>query len=156
VTQQESGAVVGCHCTALRKAARRISQLYDLALAPSGLKATQRAILSQIDRLGSTTVGNLAEILVMDAGGLAHTLKPLARDGLVSIVPDPQDRRSRLIRLTRAGQARLKQSEAQWRAAQSGLEQQMGPGRTNELHRAIQFLISDEFAEAFEKSMGSR
>ncbi len=34
----------GCNCTALRKASRRISQLYDTALAPSGLKTTQRAI----------------------------------------------------------------------------------------------------------------
>ena len=39
-----------CHCTALRKASRRISQLYDVALAPSGLKTTQRAILAQIGR----------------------------------------------------------------------------------------------------------
>jgi hypothetical protein len=31
-----------CHCTELRKASRRISQLYETALAPSGLKTTQR------------------------------------------------------------------------------------------------------------------
>src|ERR1700716_1246380 len=74
-----------CNCTALRKASRRISQLYDAALAPSGLKTTQRAILAQIRRSEATTVGNLAEALVMDAGALAHTLKPLERDGLISI-----------------------------------------------------------------------
>jgi len=39
----------------------------------------------------------------MDAGGLAHTLKPLVRDGLVEIGVDPKDRRNRLIRLTSAG-----------------------------------------------------
>jgi hypothetical protein len=39
-----------CNCTALRKASRRISQLYDAVLAPSGLKTTQRAILAQIRR----------------------------------------------------------------------------------------------------------
>src|SRR5215831_18259366 len=92
-----------CHCTALRKASRRISQLYDVALAPSGLKTTQRAILAQIGRSQPTTVGALAEALVMDAGGLAHTLKPLIRDGLVATDVDPQDRRNRLIRLTGAG-----------------------------------------------------
>jgi DNA-binding transcriptional ArsR family regulator len=74
-----------CSCTALRKASRRISQLYDAALAPSGLKTTQRAILAQIRRSEPTTVGNLAEALVMDAGALAHTLKPLERGRLVSI-----------------------------------------------------------------------
>src|SRR5215475_10485491 len=96
-----------CHCTVLRKASRRISQLYDAALAPSGLKTTQRAILAQIRRSEPTTVGSLAEALVMDAGALAHTLKPLQRDGLVSTDVDREDRRNRVVRLTPAGRIRL-------------------------------------------------
>lgn len=67
-----------CNCTALHKASRRISQLYDTALAESGLKTTQRAILAQIGRSEPASVGSLAEALVTDAGALAHTLKPLA------------------------------------------------------------------------------
>ena len=90
-----------CSCTALRKASRRISQLYDAALAPSGLKTTQRAILAQIRRSEPTTVGRLADALVMDAGALAHTLKPLDRDGLVSIDIDRSDRRDRLVHVQR-------------------------------------------------------
>src|SRR3979411_82662 len=74
-----------CHCTELRKASRRISQLYDTALAPSGLKTTQRAILAELGRSERTTVGELAEALVMDPGALAHTLKPLERDSLVAV-----------------------------------------------------------------------
>src|ERR1700761_1215718 len=111
---QHQGSRSRCHCTALRKASRRISQLYDAALAPSGLKATQRAILAQIRLSETATVGALAEAMVMDAGGLAHTLKPLIRDGLVAVGVDPQDRRNRLIRLTPTGKARLKQSDALW------------------------------------------
>ena len=65
----------GCSCTTLRKATRRISQLYDTALAPSGLKTTQHAILAQIGRSEPTTVGELAGALVMDSGALAHTLR---------------------------------------------------------------------------------
>ena len=90
-----------CNCTALRKASRRISQLYDAALAPSGIKTTQRAILAQVGRSEPATVGELAEALVMDSGALAHTLKPLERDGLVDVAIDPADRRNRLITLTR-------------------------------------------------------
>src|SRR5271169_5725669 len=90
-----------CNCTALRKATRRISQLYDTALAPSGLKTTQRAILAQIGRSEPTTVGQLADALVMDSGALAHTLKPLERDRLLAVSIDPDDRRNRLITLTR-------------------------------------------------------
>src|SRR5262249_51178609 len=99
-----------CSCTGLRKASRRISQLYDAALAPSGLKTTQRAILAQIHRSEPTTVGSLAEALVMDAGALAHTLKPLERDGLVSIDVDREARRKRVVRLTPAGRTRLAES----------------------------------------------
>src|SRR5580700_9277973 len=86
-----------CSCTTLRKATRRISLLYDAALAPSGLKTTQRAILAQIGRSEPATVGELAEALVMDSGGLAHTLKPLERDGFVAVAIGPNDRRNRLI-----------------------------------------------------------
>jgi DNA-binding MarR family transcriptional regulator len=79
---------------------RRISQLYDTALAPSGLKMRQRAILAQISRSEPTTVGALAEALVMDSGALAHTLKPLEPDRLVAIEIDPDERHNRLITLT--------------------------------------------------------
>jgi DNA-binding MarR family transcriptional regulator len=142
-----------CHCTALRKASRRISQLYDAALAPSGLKVTQRAILVQISRSETATVGALAEAMVMDAGGLAHTLKPLVRDGLVTIGPDPDDRRSRSIRLTPAGKAKLKQSDALWERAQQAFEKQIGRSQAKALHDIVGLLIADGFAEQFEAAV---
>src|ERR1700761_2490628 len=132
-----------CHCTALRKASRRISQLYDAALAPSGLKTTQRAVLAQIERSEPATVGALAEALVMDAGGLAHTLKPLMRDGLVAMDVDPQDRRNRLVRLTATGKARLKQSDALWEVAQRSFEKGFGGAKSKALREVMELLISD-------------
>ncbi|HTC97287.1 MAG TPA: MarR family winged helix-turn-helix transcriptional regulator [Bradyrhizobium sp.] len=144
-----------CHCTVLRKASRRISQLYDAALAPSGLKITQRAILAQIGRSEPATVGALAEALVMDAGGLAHTLKPLIRDGLVAVGVDPQDRRNRLIRLTSTGKARLKQSDALWEAAQRSFEKGFGGAQSKALREAMELLISDGFTENFETALAS-
>jgi DNA-binding MarR family transcriptional regulator len=147
------GAESRCHCTVLRKASRRISQLYDTALAPSGLKTTQRAILAQIGRSEPATVGVLAEALVMDAGGLAHTLKPLVRDGLVAIGVDPKDRRNRLIRLTAAGKAKLKQSDVLWEAAQRSFEKGFGGTESRALREAMQLLISDRFTESFEAAL---
>jgi DNA-binding MarR family transcriptional regulator len=142
-----------CHCTALRKASRRISQLYDAALAPSGLTVTQRAILAQIGRAGPSTVGALAEAMVMEAGGLAHTLKPLVRDGLLTTRPDPRDRRSRSIDLTSAGRARLEQSEALWQAAQRSFERQLGRVQSKVLHETVGLLTSDSFNEKFHRSI---
>jgi DNA-binding MarR family transcriptional regulator len=111
-----------CNCTTLRKATRRVSQLYDSALEPYGLRTTQRAVLSHIARSGRPPVGNLAEALVMDRGALTHNLKPLERDGLVEIRVAPDDRRNRLIALTRAGRAKFAESEPLWRRAQDGFE----------------------------------
>lgn len=144
-----------CHCTVLRKASRRISQLYDAALAPSGLKITQRAVLAQIGRSEPATVGALAEALVMDAGGLAHTLKPLIRDGLVAIDVDPQDRRNRLVRLTSTGKSRLKQSDALWEAAQRSFEKGFGGQKSKALREAMELLVSDRFTENFEAGLAT-
>ena len=108
-----------CNCTALRKATRRVSQLYDSALEPCGLRTTQRSILIHVARAGAPpALGQLAEMLVMDRGALTHTLKPLERDGLLEIRIDPDDRRNRLVALTAAGRKKLEQSMPLWQGAQ--------------------------------------
>jgi DNA-binding MarR family transcriptional regulator len=142
-----------CNCTALRKASRRISQIYDLALASGGLKATQRAILAEIGRLEPTTMGKLAEALVMDPGALAHTLKPLERDGLVAIAVDPTDRRNRQISLTRRGRVKLAETEALWEKAQRGFEAALGRTESESLRETLRFLTSDTFVAALENTL---
>ena len=153
--KRKMAAVEGgiCHCTSLRKASRRISQMYDIALAPSGLKNTQRAILSQIRLGGAMTISALAEALVMDAGGRAHTLKPLDRDGLVEIGVDPDDRRGRVVSLSPAGLAKLKEAEALWNAAQHGFENAFGHAQSALLLKAVNQLTSDQFLVAFERAL---
>jgi DNA-binding MarR family transcriptional regulator len=144
-----------CNCTSLRKASRRISQLYDLALAPSGVKTTQRAILAQIGRSEPTTVGGLAEALVMDSGALAHTLKPLERDGLVAVATDPEDRRNRMITLTSRGRAKLAETDALWAKAQRGFEAAFGRAESESLREALRLLISEDFAVTFENTLSA-
>jgi DNA-binding MarR family transcriptional regulator len=151
-TKANSGC---CNCTGLRKATRRISQLYDKALAPSGMKVTQRAILAQINRSESTSVGLLAEALVMDSGALAHTLKPLERDGLIALEVDPADRRHRLISLTAQGRVKLAETNALWAQAEKNFESAFGRAEAKSLRTLLQFLISDDFAARFEKSLAA-
>jgi DNA-binding MarR family transcriptional regulator len=155
--KEKADAIQGsrCNCTALRKATRRISQLYDTALAPSGLKTTQRAILAQIARSEPTAVGQLAEALVMDSGALAHTLKPLERDRLVAVAVDPDDRRNRLITLTRRGRAKLAETDALWAKAQTSFETAFGPLESESLREALELLVSDRFSSVFEKALSA-
>ncbi|WP_244832450.1 MULTISPECIES: MarR family winged helix-turn-helix transcriptional regulator [unclassified Caballeronia] len=143
----------GCSCTALRKATRRISQLYDAAISPSGLKITQRAVLAQIGRSEPTNVGKLAAALVMDSGALAHTLKPLERDGFISLEVNPDDRRHKSIGLTPEGREKLAESDVLWRKAQAIFDSSLGRAEAEALRGVLDKLLSDEFAERFEKDM---
>src|SRR5260370_27140482 len=111
-----------CNATAIRRAMRRVSQIYDEALAPSGLRSTQRSLLASIARAGRPTMGELAASLVLDRSALAHNVKPLEREGLVEVVADEHDKRNRLIALTEAAWANLAQSQPLCEEAQRRFE----------------------------------
>src|ERR1700749_809674 len=98
-----------CNCVALRKASRRMSQFYDSVLAPSGLKSTQFAMLTEIERQADAppTIRQLAERLVMDQSTVGQTLRPLEREGLIALVADEADRRGRRVTLTKVGRSRF-------------------------------------------------
>ena len=134
-----------CNSTALRKATRRVSQLYDSILAPTGLRSTQRAILHNINYFGSPTVGKLAASLVLDRSALGHNLKPLEREGLLTLEPDPNDRRSRIARLTEKGMKKLADSAPYWQMAQERFESKFGVERAAALREVLAIIATEEF-----------
>jgi DNA-binding MarR family transcriptional regulator len=139
------------HCTnsAIRRAARRLGQLYDDAMGGTGLKGTQFSLLSQIRLDGQPTLKSLAETMVMDLSALGHTLKPLTRDGLVELVADDKDRRVKRVRLTEAGMAMQAELVERWRTAQSRFDETFGSEQSEGIRRAMATIASAEFAEAF-------
>jgi DNA-binding MarR family transcriptional regulator len=141
-----------CNGTALRKATRRVSQLYDAVLAPCGLRSTQRSILIHIARAGSPSMGELAESLVLDRSALAHNLKPLERDGFVAVVVDAKDRRSHLVELTALGKAKLKESMQLWEKAQHRFETAFGSEQASVLRRSLALIASNDFAKTFQQA----
>jgi DNA-binding MarR family transcriptional regulator len=140
-----------CTCGSLRKASRRISQFYDMALAPAGIKSTQFAILSELERgsaAGSVTMCELAAAMVMDRSTLGHNLRPLERDSLVVLRPAQDDRRKRHVELTRKGRALLQRARSQWRLAESRFEMIFGKKPAAEL-RAVLLGIANNRALNF-------
>jgi DNA-binding MarR family transcriptional regulator len=136
-----------CNVTALRKATRCVSQLYDAMLAPTGLRSTQRALIFTVARLGSPTMSELAAALVLDPTALNHNLKPLQRDGLLRVVVDRDDRRSRRIQLSKQGEAKLKQSAQAWERAQQHFEAALGANESAALRATLQLIASMDFSE---------
>jgi DNA-binding MarR family transcriptional regulator len=130
-----------CNCLALRQAARRISQLYDQHLAEVGLRTTQYSILSKLGRLGAMPISKLAVTMVMERTALSRAIGPLERDGLVKVGAGP-DGRTRSVKLTPTGQARLKAAAAHWRRAQKDFEIAVGAGNAADLRTELQRVIS--------------
>ena len=117
-----------CTCANLRKASRAITQAYDAALQPSGLKATQFTLLGTLATQGDAPLTQLAEALVMDRTTLTRNLKPLIRDRLVRIDSE-DDRRVRRVVLTEFGRAALEAARPYWEQAQSRVHEALGQDR---------------------------
>jgi len=149
-----AGAWTLCNNAAIRRAARRLGQLYDDVLAPSGLRGSQFGLLAQIARADEPTMGALADLMVMDLSALGHTLKPLVRDGLVELVPNPRDRRSKRVRLTGQGAAKLAEATRLWREAQRRFEAALGPAEAAAMREALGRVASPDFAAAFTSAGG--
>jgi DNA-binding MarR family transcriptional regulator len=118
-----------CNCGALRRASRRISQLYDAALAPSGVKTTQFAILAELERSRGAepaTMCKLAAAMIMDRSTLGHNLRPLQRERLVVMRLAENDRRKRYVELTPQGKVVLKHARGLWRRAEQQYERVLG------------------------------
>lgn len=117
-----------CACLNFRKASRFITNLYDEYLRPVGLRATQLSLLMALEQAGSVTITTLAELLLMDRTTLPRDLKPLERNGWVSITPG-KDRRKRFIALTPDGQQLLNTALPLWEQAQVRVQEYMGEDR---------------------------
>jgi DNA-binding MarR family transcriptional regulator len=130
-----------CACFNIRKAARAITSLYDTVLQPTGLRSTQATLLMAIDVAGTPTISRLASSLVMDRTTLARDLKPLEEQGLVRITPGG-DRRTRQVRLTDAGGAKLREIMPLWEQAQSKIiAEGLGHARWGQLYDDLQEVV---------------
>lgn len=107
-----------CAALRFRKAARRVSQIYDGCLAAYGVTITQYGLLAHIRRLDGVSIGALASELVMDPTTLTRNLRPLQKRNLVELVVAEEDKRTRVLRLTDGGRALLKEARPGWEAAQ--------------------------------------
>lgn len=114
-----------CACGRLRRASRALTQLYDDLMAPSGLRVTQFSLLRTLRRSGTSTLSDLAAVLLLDRTALSRTLDPLALRGLVAIAPG-RDARTREVSLTDAGARAVVDAEPHWRRAQSQVAHRLG------------------------------
>jgi DNA-binding MarR family transcriptional regulator len=131
----------GCTCMLMRKASRRISQIYDRYLERHGLTITQFGLLANLKGLDGISIGALAEKLIMDPTTLTRNLRPLQRQDLVAPTPDPNDRRSVRLHLTEKGREAFREAKPAWIEAQRHIEDAVGSTGMPDLHAALDHML---------------
>ena len=118
-----------------------MTQLYDRHLAASGLRIGQYGILARLKRRGPMTINELAAELVVDRTTLGRNIRPLERDGLITITPRRTDRRIKELRLTATGDQRFNETRQAWVEAQRSFETGFGSERAAELRGLLHALV---------------
>ena len=130
-----------CTCLALRRATRRVTQIYDAHMKPLGLRITQFAVLGQLGGAGAPiptaiSITVLARRLGLDRSTLGRNLRPLLKAGLVAM-EGGADRRAHTLALTDAGRATLDKAIPLWRDAQRHVSEKLGRDKTRALRAVL-------------------
>jgi DNA-binding MarR family transcriptional regulator len=125
-----------CACTQLRRAARKVSALFDYALQPAGLTVTQYALLVNIARGKAVSRTALAAKLGMERTTLTRNLIPLEKADLL-VFEAGADRREHLLRLSRKGMRKLRHSYGLWAGAQKRFAECIGAAELSQFRTAL-------------------
>jgi DNA-binding MarR family transcriptional regulator len=118
-------------CASVRRAARVITQMYDAALAPSGVSAPQFGLLAAIQASEGLSQTELAASMAIDRTTLVRNLKLMERGGLIQVIPG-KDRRTRGVSLTQQGREALRRALPFWREVQVKVMAALGESRWQE------------------------
>jgi len=121
-----------CYCVALRKASRRVSSLYDEALAEYGITLAQFSLMRRLQSGQPLSVSELAERLELDRSTVGRNVKLLVNKGLIEQKAG-SDLREAELSLSQTGATLLTKSEGSWKQVQVNIEAKLGTHGTQQL-----------------------
>jgi DNA-binding MarR family transcriptional regulator len=137
VMEEDLQKIMGCTCLRMRRATRRVTQLYDRALEPVGVTVNQFGLLGYLYGASlarrNPSIGMIAEWLGMDPTTLNRNLKPLLAKRLVKNASHPSDARVRIVQITEKGLRTLREALPRWYSAQAEIEKAIGAKSVAEL-----------------------
>jgi len=113
------------------------SILANRELAPLDLKVRSYSVLSLACSPTPPTQRELAGFLSLDPSQIVALVDQLEKRGLVLRAPDPQDRRSKIIRATDEGAAVYREAREATRRAEDTALRSLSPAERNELRRLL-------------------
>lgn len=126
-----------CLCLATQRAARALARRFDAALRPFGLTNGQFSLMVALNQAEPPPIGRLAPFLAMDPSTLTAAVKPLERRGLLQVIPDTRDRRSRRLQITPQGVALLRAAIPVWRTTHADLDARIGQSAADALRHGL-------------------
>lgn len=114
-----------CLATRVRQLSRIVTRVYDDALRPLGITASQYTLLAQLASRDGITAVEIGHELDIEKSTLSRNLKRLLALGHIVMDP-PAGRRGRGLHLTPKGQAVLKDAYPIWQDAQKRTVGAMG------------------------------
>lgn len=112
-------------CARLRRASRLLSQSYEDALRPTGLRATQFTVLQFLEIAGEVTQKQMGQMLGLDTTTLTRTLSAMSRQGWID-KRRGEDRREWKMRLSKKGHAQFVTAQPLWKKAQDSAQEKLG------------------------------
>ncbi len=111
-------------------------------MKPSGILPTQFTLLVVTRSMGPVAISRMAEVLVMDRTTLTRNLRPLEREGLVTVKPSRHDRRTREVNLTKKGLRRLDLAIPLWKEAQQKIRTSLGESRLDQMIKDLTAVVN--------------
>ena len=125
LSRHEIAKCAECSGFNLKKATRRVQNLFDEAFKPVGLEGTQYTVLSHIFVYEPISLTKLADLMDVDRTTLARNLGPLEKNGLVYIKPG-SDKRVKLIGISDKGKEVLSEALPLWIETQEKIKKVLG------------------------------
>lgn len=129
-------------CFPLYACGRKIVASYTPYLKPLGLTYTQYVVFMVLWEKESVNVGQLGNILHLDAGTLTPLLKHLEKDGYITRARSKEDERVTLISITAKGNA-LKEKCKDIPAKLASEGSSLTPKEAEELYRLLYKYLSE-------------
>ncbi|MGE3065165.1 MAG: MarR family winged helix-turn-helix transcriptional regulator [Hyphomicrobiaceae bacterium] len=125
-----------CLATRVRQLSRIVTRVYDDALRPLGITASQFTLLTQLAQQDGITAVEIGHSLDIEKSTLSRNLKRLLALGHINMDP-PAGRRGRGLHLTPKGQTVMQQAYPVWKDAQGKAVRVMGPESRNTLDNLL-------------------
>ena len=137
MTDIAASTAATCLATRVRQLSRIITRVYDDAMRPLGITASQYTLLAQLASRDGITAVEIGHELDIEKSTLSRNLKRLLKDGHIIMDP-PAGRRGRGLHLTPKGQAVLKEAYPVWQSAQTRTISALGTDSRERLDDLLQ------------------